>query len=66
MGLRLAARGKIFIVAYSETNSLPIIMVLFEMGFFSVTELKLMSCPTLTLRLTGVNGLTCVSKLWIV
>lgn len=25
-----------------------------------------MSCPILTLRLTEVNGLTCVSKLWIV
>lgn len=34
MGLHLAARGTVFIVAYSETNSLPVMMVIFEMGLF--------------------------------
>lgn len=55
MGLPLAARGIIFIVAHSETNSLPVMMmVIFEGGLYSVTELKLMSCPILWL-LSGVG-----------
>lgn len=35
MGLPLAARGIIFIVAHSETNSFPVMMmVIFERGLF--------------------------------
>lgn len=66
MGLPLAARGIVFIVAHSETNSLPVMMmVIFERGCFC-NRVKINELPhTVTFQLTGVNGLTCASRLQI-
>lgn len=66
MGLPLAARGIIFIVAHGATNSLAVMMMVIFEGFFcnrvKVNELS----DSGTFHLTGENSLACANKVHII
>lgn len=66
MGLPLAARGIIFIVAHGATNSLAVMMmVIFESFFGNRVKVNELS-DSGTFHLTGENSLACANKVHII